>query len=198
MRMKISISRIHDTQKEHTIMKQIIFILSIILTTAIASMDAQTVEHSWQTADFGGGYATANGFSLSSSIGYLASASETSDGVHLASGYIAAAGVLAGDITHVERIGAAREYVLLQNYPNPFSASAGQSTTILFSLQKTSKITLEVYNLLGKKISTLADARADAGSYEVRFDAVGLESGVYLYQLTVDNVRYSRTMTLLK
>ncbi len=68
---------------------------------------------------------------------------------------------------------------LEQNYPNPFNPS----TVISYQLPATSKVTLKVYNILGKEVVTLINEELSAGLHQVEFDARGLSSGVYFYQL---------------
>lgn len=81
------------------------------------------------------------------------------------------------------------------NYPNPFNPS----TTIHFTLPEASQVTVEVYDLVGRRVATLLDnTTLDAGSHEVRFDAVGLPSGSYLLRVeAADEVQMGR-MTLIK
>lgn len=69
---------------------------------------------------------------------------------------------------------------LLGNYPNPFNPS----TTISYRLPADTQVTLEIFNLLGKRVRTLVDTRQQAGTYQVVFDAGSLASGIYLYRLT--------------
>lgn len=70
---------------------------------------------------------------------------------------------------------------LSQNYPNPFNPS----TTINFTLQEQSVVTLKVYNLLGQEVSTLIDNELyTEGLNDVEFNANRLSSGVYFYRLT--------------
>ncbi|MDP4220593.1 MAG: T9SS type A sorting domain-containing protein [Bacteroidota bacterium] len=69
---------------------------------------------------------------------------------------------------------------LSQNYPNPFSAS----TTISFSLDRSQHVTLEIFNDLGEKISTLIDRTEEVGNHYIRFNAKDLPSGKYLCKLT--------------
>jgi hypothetical protein len=85
-------------------------------------------------------------------------------------------------------------YTLEQNYPNPFNPS----TTIKFTLPKTSSVTLTVYNILGQKVATLFDGRMNAGAQVVRFDATMLSSGVYIYRLEAGDFRSQKKMMLLK
>ncbi|MCK6604867.1 MAG: M12 family metallo-peptidase [Ignavibacteriaceae bacterium] len=71
------------------------------------------------------------------------------------------------------------EFSLAQNYPNPFNPA----TTISFSLAEASKVTLEVFDVLGNKIATAANGSFQAGYHNVRFDASLLNSGLYIYTL---------------
>lgn len=68
---------------------------------------------------------------------------------------------------------------LSQNYPNPFNPS----TTINFSIATTQHIKLKIYDMLGREIKTLLDEQKNPGEYKVAFNAEGLNSGVYFYQL---------------
>ncbi|MDP4117357.1 MAG: Ig-like domain-containing protein, partial [Bacteroidota bacterium] len=68
-------------------------------------------------------------------------------------------------------------YGLSQNYPNPFNPT----TIISFSLPVSQKVTLEVFNLLGQKISTLVNSELQAGTYNINFNASNLPSGQYFY-----------------
>ena len=70
-------------------------------------------------------------------------------------------------------------FSLEQNYPNPFNPS----TVIRFRLPASLNVTLKIYDLLGNKVRTLLNKRETAGMHEVVFDASGLASGVYFYQL---------------
>jgi|GEM_PF-1714624 hypothetical protein len=70
-------------------------------------------------------------------------------------------------------------YNLYQNYPNPFNPS----TMIIFALPFSSKVKIEVYNLLGEKVRELVNEQKTAGYYEVYFNTTGLASGVYLYMI---------------
>jgi hypothetical protein len=81
-------------------------------------------------------------------------------------------------------------FSLKQNYPNPFNPS----TVINFSLPVDSKVTLKVFNALGQEVSTLLNGSLSAGSHNVNFKAVNLNSGVYFYQITaagIDGKNYS-------
>jgi parallel beta-helix repeat protein len=70
-------------------------------------------------------------------------------------------------------------FVLYQNYPNPFNPS----TEIRYQVPGASWVTLRVYDLLGKEVSTLVNERKPAGSYGALFDGSEFASGVYLCRL---------------
>jgi hypothetical protein len=86
------------------------------------------------------------------------------------------------------------QFELRQNYPNPFNPS----TTIEFSLPKRADVQLVVYNILGKKIVELANGSYEAGNYSIIFDAQGLPSGIYFYQLKTNNFDEVKKMQLIK
>jgi hypothetical protein len=82
----------------------------------------------------------------------------------------------------------------LQNYPNPFNPS----TTIRYELPKSSPVELSVYDMLGREVSVLVDERQDAGIHEVKFDATGLSSGVYLYRLQAGDFNSVKKLLVLR
>lgn len=85
-------------------------------------------------------------------------------------------------------------YELNQNYPNPFNPT----TVIGYQLPVSSDVTLKVFDMLGRVVATLVDGRVTAGNHQVEFDASGLSSGVYFYQLTAGEVSVSKKMLLIK
>ena len=92
-----------------------------------------------------------------------------------------------------------KEFRLEQNYPNPFNPT----TTISFSIAKSAKVKLTLFDLLGRKVLTLRDERMQPGGYKFTFEAADLPSGVYFYHLfatDVDNKNhvFTRKLTLIK
>ncbi len=86
------------------------------------------------------------------------------------------------------------KYSLKQNYPNPFNPT----TTIKFDIQKQGFVTLKVYDLLGKEVSTLVRDNLLPGSYKADFTAEGLTSGVYFYRLVTNDFSDVKRMMLIK
>jgi len=81
-----------------------------------------------------------------------------------------------------------------QNYPNPFNPS----TTIPFGLNNSSKVSLIVYDILGRKVATLIDRTLSAGTYSESFSASNLASGVYFYRLDTGSTVITKKLTLIK
>ncbi len=86
------------------------------------------------------------------------------------------------------------DFVLFQNYPNPFNPS----TTIQFALPQPGKVSLRIYNLLGREVALLVDDKLPAGIHRVVFDAKGLSSGLYFYRLQAGDFSQVQRLTLLK
>jgi hypothetical protein len=90
--------------------------------------------------------------------------------------------------------GIPKEFALEQNYPNPFNPS----TTIRYGLPNRSHVTLSVFNTLGQQVAQLVNGEQEAGYHEVRFDASGLASGVYLYRMVAGGFVETRRLMLLR
>jgi hypothetical protein len=84
--------------------------------------------------------------------------------------------------------------VLAQNYPNPFNPT----TLIQFELPSTGAVSLKVYDVRGRLVTTLAEGVKPAGNYSVRYDGSRLSSGTYIYRLTTAQAVLTRVMTLVK
>jgi hypothetical protein len=92
-----------------------------------------------------------------------------------------------------------REFSLSQNYPNPFNPS----TEIKFALPQASNVNLEIYNILGRRVTTLINDQLDAGYHTVKWNSTDSEgrevaTGVYLYRLKAGDFIKSKKMLLLK
>jgi len=83
---------------------------------------------------------------------------------------------------------------ITQNYPNPFS----RETTIEFSLNDRKHVKVEIYDSIGRKITTLLDEPIESGFHSVDFDGSSLASGMYLYRITTNEASITRKMLLIK
>ncbi len=93
------------------------------------------------------------------------------------------------------------QFALYQNYPNPFNPT----TTIQYTVSGTRgqglgarEVRIAIYDVLGKEVATLVNARQSPGTYDVRFDGSQLPSGVYYYRFTVGSWVATKTMLLIK
>jgi hypothetical protein len=83
---------------------------------------------------------------------------------------------------------------LMENYPNPFNPT----TRINYQLKVTGHVTLKVYDILGREVTTLVDESQESGIHYTTFDGTRLASGVYFYRLTAPGVNQMRKMMLTK
>jgi hypothetical protein len=86
------------------------------------------------------------------------------------------------------------EYALDQNYPNPFNPV----TTISYSIAKQCRVRLEVYDVLGRTVTTLVDEMQSPGNRTIHFDASQLSSGVYFYRLNAGDFSSVKKMMVQK
>ena len=90
------------------------------------------------------------------------------------------------------------KYELLQNYPNPFNPE----TNIKFSLPENAKIAINIYNILGEKVTTLLNEELNAGFHQVNFNTnsagYSLASGMYIYTIETKNFSQVKKMILMK
>lgn len=85
-------------------------------------------------------------------------------------------------------------FSLSQNYPNPFNPV----TMINFEIPVRDVVSIKIYDVLGKEISTLVNEIRDAGRYNVLFDGSNLSSGVYFYKVVTGNHSDIKRMMLIK
>ena len=85
-------------------------------------------------------------------------------------------------------------FFLTQNYPNPFNPT----TNLEFGISKLGFVSLKVYDLLGKEVTTLVNEIKPAGLYEVEFDGSILPSGIYYYKLEAGSFSETKKMLLIK
>ncbi len=86
------------------------------------------------------------------------------------------------------------KFLLAQNYPNPFNPS----TTIHFELPKQSRVTLKIFDIMGREIATLVDQERHAGMYDIQWNAANSASGIYFYRLTTDAGTITKKLMLVR
>jgi hypothetical protein len=138
-------------------------------------------------------------YSYAKGVGLVAEGSE-----ELGSGYqknlvgFIKEGVAYGNVSGVlavnDKLKLPFRYRLEQNYPNPFNPA----TTISYETGARNKVTLKVFSIIGKEITTLVNEEKPAGKYSVRFDGTRLPSGVYIINFSAGQFSTRRKMILLK
>ena len=103
------------------------------------------------------------------------------------------------DVEYIDDENTGKVFSLWQNFPNPFNSK----TLFQFELSTSSQVDLTIYNIRGEKVKTLLDARKQAGTYMVEWDATNqsgmpVSSGIYLYQLRTEDFSESRRLLYLK
>ncbi len=86
------------------------------------------------------------------------------------------------------------DYLLFQNYPNPFNAT----TVIRYSLPKPAHVKIEIFDILGRKVETLAQEEQLAGYHHAIWDAKNQPSGTYFCRIQAGDNAQTRKMVLLK
>jgi hypothetical protein len=85
-------------------------------------------------------------------------------------------------------------FALMQNYPNPFNPS----TNIKYSIARSGRVELSIFNILGQKVKELVNEEKLSGEYEVVFDGKEFTSGIYFYRLRTNSFTETKKLILLK
>ena len=83
---------------------------------------------------------------------------------------------------------------MVSNYPNPFNPT----TRISFTLKNGGKVSLRIYDVLGKEVANLADGVYEAGKHVATFNGSNLASGIYFYRLVTPTATITKKMVLTK
>lgn len=87
-----------------------------------------------------------------------------------------------------------KEFFVKQNYPNPFNPQ----TTIEFGLPAAAGVSVEIYDINGRKISTLISRKMNAGVHKINWNGAGHASGVYIYRVTSGKKTVTKRLLLIK
>jgi hypothetical protein len=93
-----------------------------------------------------------------------------------------------------ETVNLPTEFALIGSYPNPFNARV----TIKYALPRDSHVTLEIFDLMGRKVETVVDGYQQAGYQSVAWDAGNHSTGMYFYKIKMGDFTDTKKMTLLK
>jgi hypothetical protein len=129
---------------------------------------------------------------------------QTSDGGYILAGETTTDGADGGDYyvvklnphpTGIEANEAVpSSFLLSQNYPNPFNAL----TTIRYDLSAPSRVTIDIYDLIGRRVETLICREQPAGRHQVTWNAENCSSGIYFYKIQAGELATTKKMILLK
>lgn len=108
--------------------------------------------------------------------------------------YVSGIGFSEGDYTieEVKTITVSSNASVSQNYPNPFNSN----TQISVTLNKKANVAVEVYNLVGQQVLTIAPRSLEAGNHNITINAGSLKPGIYTYSVIANGERVSRKMTV--
>lgn len=173
-------------------------LLTVVLLFACMNTGQAQLQLQADAITSGGTVASSGAVSLEGSVGQIATTSSAGSNTHSFGGLWPTiySSDLITDIKEEEpgKKERPKEFSLKSAYPNPFNPS----TTIKYTLPEASRVTLSVYNMLGKRVRVLVDKRQNAGEFTVKFTADQLSSGIYLYRLRADDFVKERKMTLVK
>lgn len=163
----------------------------------IESMDPQSTTEEWETVvfDFGAEGATGE-YPVISLMPDFAEPVDLEDDIviYIDNIVLSSTAETPTSVEPIDDTEIASDYKLEQNYPNPFNPV----TNIQYTISEHSNVTLEVYDVLGRHVTTLVNEVQSPGRYEVSFDGSDLSSGSYIYRLQAGGHVESRTMMLLK
>jgi hypothetical protein len=97
-------------------------------------------------------------------------------------------------LKETKSIGLPEDFVLFQNFPNPFNSN----TNIRFYIPYTSEVQIKIFDIQGREVTTLLNQRLMPGNYEVDWSPDEQASGIYFYQLRANNFIQSRKMILMR
>jgi hypothetical protein len=159
-----------------------------------APAPAQNSAVRWSSFDMGFGTPSSPTTAVKSAVGIAFAGSSANGATRAESGFLSDTlfyGIIAGVKEHA---GLPLVFALRQNYPNPFNPS----TTIRYELAKASRLTLRVYDLVGRLVATLVDGEKPAGSYQVELNAGALPTGVYFYRMQTQSFTTTKKLVVMR
>ncbi len=172
-------------------MTRLIFLFVLFLTLEGRTAFSQDVERPLFPSGFG--FSQSASTTLVSSIGEPFVGFSQMGSASIRSGSLSGTVVIATGLL-VNNGQLPRAYELYQNYPNPFNPS----TTVKYDLPKASFVTLCIYDVLGRNISTIVNEEKPAGAYQVNVYLPNLPSGVYFYRIQAHDYVKTKKLVLLR
>lgn len=173
------------------------FILAGLFFQTEAPAQTSTSKVEWSSFNMGFAMAASTNTMVKSAAGQTFAGAMQQGNTRIESGFLAYLVLQYPPISVSEKGDALQilsDYELEQNYPNPFNPS----TTIAFALPKPSEVTLKIFDVFGREITTLAEGRFSAGWHHVIVEAGRFSSGVYFYRLQAGDFSQTRRLMLVK
>lgn len=173
-------------------MKAAVLVSSLLVCAAAAF--TQNTALRWYSFSSGFGISSSTPSRTTTAIGQpLVGTSQGSTSM-VVSGFLADT-LLRGRIVSVKQQDALpTTYELFQNYPNPFNPV----TTITYQLPATAFVTLKVFDIVGREVTTLVSEPQQPGYYSVAWNAGGIASGVYFYHIHAGSFSATRKLMLVR
>jgi hypothetical protein len=168
----------------------------VIVSTSLfltLSSNAQNSQVKWSSFAVGFGLPSSENSAATSSAGESFAGTSTNENSKVVSGFLSYSTSITTGIADEKNL-IPVIFDLHQNYPNPFNPS----TVISWQLPVSSRVSLKVYDVLGKEVATLVNENKEAGYYETRFDGSALASGLYIYRLSAGNFVSTKKMLMIK
>ena len=127
----------------------------------------------------GGGKVSDSSFRIIGTIGQSVVGRSSNNANTISGGFWSLVGGIVTSVEEIESESFPKEFRLEQNYPNPFNPT----TTIIFMLPKSSDVTIKIFDLTGREITTLLNEEMQPGEYQIVFEAQDFPSGVYFYRI---------------
>jgi hypothetical protein len=171
----------------------------LVAPTGLYSNEQVETMTNWYLFNAGGGYDGTTTYTLMSSLGQSIAGVTGTGNYFVTAGFVSDSAPLPLKVVEVETPTLPTAYSLSQNYPNPFNPT----TTIEFSLPRSGFVTLDVFDVQGRRVATLVSEQLQAGLKRVDWDGrdrtgSNVASGVYFYRLRANDFSSTRKMLLLK
>jgi hypothetical protein len=174
-------------------MKNTVISMATAIFLLATTAAAQAIKVSTFSFDTGFSVSSASNIQLRATVGEPVVGITKGSAFAMGSGFLVDS--LVGRITTkvIDQRAIPRVYALMQNFPNPFNPT----TTIRYDLPRATKVSLKVYDVLGREILSLVQGDWEAGYHQVQWNA-NVASGIYFYRLQTEEFVETKKMILLK
>ncbi len=169
-------------------------VLVFLLLVCAAAAFTQNTSLRWYSFSSGFGISSSTTGRMTSTIGQPFVGTSQGPSSVVVSGFLADT-LLRGRIVSVkQQAGLPTTFELSQNYPNPFNPT----TTIKYQLPATVFVTLKVFDIVGREVTTLVSYLQQPGYYSLVWNAGGIASGVYFYRMQAGSFAATRKLMLVR